>query len=53
MGQILADVAEQSITPALATYFENKKKDKFDNNCYLSCVYAKTTKEVALLRFKS
>ena len=41
--QVLADIAEQMVTPALESYFEGVKKILAVAYCYLVSVYAKLT----------
>ena len=35
-GQVLADIAELTVTPALVTYFEGVKKDAFSSQLLFS-----------------
>ena len=42
-GQVLANIAKQTVTPALVTYFEGAKKINAVAYCYLVSVYAKLT----------
>ena len=42
-GQILADIAEQTVTPVLATQFEDVEIDICGSLLYLFSVYAKLT----------
>ena len=37
--QILANIAEQSVAPALVTYFEGVTKESFDNQLlFIQCI---------------
>ena len=42
-GQVLADIAEQTVTPVLVTYFEGAKQMLAVAYCCLVTVYAKLT----------
>ena len=42
-GQVLADIAEQTVTPALVTHFEGVKKILAVSYCYLVSLYVMLT----------